>query len=194
MAGEARPPSGNGLEFSLGRFIGDAVAPTATVTTGPADGALINDATPTLEFVSDDPLAGLTCGFDGASTTCASPFTPSPKLADGQHTFAVTATDRATNSSTATRTFTVDATAPEITLKGKKKLETDASKAKEKLKIKTSEPAELTCKVDKKKPKDCGSKFKAKLKLGKHKVKVTATDRAGNSSDEAKKIKVVSKP
>jgi hypothetical protein len=49
--------------------------------------------------------------------------------------------------------------------------------------------------VDKKDPKPCDAKFKTpKLKLGKHKVTVTATDQAGNSSDEAKKIKVVSKP
>jgi uncharacterized delta-60 repeat protein len=183
-------------EFGVARFIGDAVAPpAAAIGSGPPDGALINDPTPTFEFASSEAGAGYACGFDGASAACVSPFTPGTPLADGQHTFAVSAVDRAGNASTAaTRTFTVDTHAPKITIKGKKKLETDSGKAREKLKIKTSEGAELTCKVDKKKPKPCHAKFKTKLKLGKHKVTVTATDQAGNSSDEAKKIKVVPKP
>jgi uncharacterized delta-60 repeat protein len=189
-------PAGAGghAQVGLTRFIGDAVAPSATINSGPADGALINDATPTFEFSTDDPDALLACGFDGASSGCSSPFTPTTPLADGEHTFGVSATDLAGNSSAASRTFTVDTTPPEITIKGKRNVKTDDEKAKTKLKIKTSERAELTCKIDKKKPKPCDKRFKTpKLKLGKHKVKVTATDQAGNSSDEKKKLKVVEK-
>ncbi len=195
IAGGRFTPGGAPFQVGLARFIGDAVAPSATIDSGPADGSLINDSTPTFGFTTDDSGAVLACGFDGGSAGCVSPFTPPAPLSDGSHTFGVSATDRAGNSSAASRTFVVDTQAPEIKIKGKKKVKTDAKKAKDKLKIKTSEPAELTCAVDKKDPVDCGAKFKTpKLKLGKHKVTVTATDQAGNSSDEKKKIKVVSKP
>ncbi len=183
-------------EFGLARLIGDAIAPpAATISSGPANGALINDPMPTFEFSASEAGSIFGCGFDGLSAGCASPFTPVTPLADGPHTFNVTTSDRAGNTSAATtRTFTVDTKAPEIKIKGKKKVRTDAKKAKDKLKIKTSEPADLTCAVDKKHPKDCGSKFKTKLKLGKHKITVNATDQAGNSSDETKRVKVVPKP
>jgi uncharacterized delta-60 repeat protein len=196
VAGGLFTPAGGGdNQFGLARFIGDAVAPSATIGSGPADGAFINDPTPTFEFSTDDPAAALVCGFDGASSGCASPFTPAGPLADGGHTFSVSATDQAGNSSAATRTFTVDTQPPDIDIAGKKKVKTDEKKAKGKLTIETSEPAELSCAVDKKAPKPCEEKFKTpKLKLGKHAVTVTATDPAGNSSDETKKIKVVRKP
>jgi uncharacterized delta-60 repeat protein len=194
VGGAFDPGGGVDSQFGLVRFIGDAIAPTVTIGSGPADGSFINDRKPTFEF-SSEAGATFTCGLDGIASTCTSPFTPSAPLPDGQHTFSLTATDRAANSSAATRTFTVDTRPPEITIKGKRKVKTDKPKAKDKLKIKTSEEAELTCAVDKKDPKPCDAKFKTpKLKLGKHKVTVTATDQAGNSSDEAKKIKVVPKP
>jgi uncharacterized delta-60 repeat protein len=188
--------SGPGLKFGLFRLIGDAVAPTAKIASGPADGDVINDSTPTFEFSSSEAGGTFACGFDNLSGSCASPFKPSARLGDGKHTFSLTATDRAGNSTAAlSRTFTIDTKAPEIEIKGKKKVKTHRPKARDKLRIKTSEPAELTCTVDKKKPEDCVAKFiTPKLTEGKHKVTVTATDQAGNSSDEAKKIKVVTKP
>jgi uncharacterized delta-60 repeat protein len=197
VAGALFEPEGGGdFQLGLARFIGDAVAPIASIGSGPAEGSFVNDRKPTFKFTSSEAGGGFGCGFDGAPSGCSSPFTSRAPLADGQHTFSLTATDRAGNTSAeVTRTFTVDTKAPKIKIKGKKKVKTDKPKAKEKLKIKTSEPAELSCAVDKKQPKPCDAKFKTpKLKLGKHKVTVTATDRAGNSSDEAKKVKVVPKP
>ena len=182
--------------FGVARFIGDATAPTISLSSGPADGSLTNDPRPTFEFSSSEDGATFGCGLDGLASACTSPFTPPARLSDGKHTFSLTATDRAGNTSAATtRTFTVDTEAPEIDIKGKKKVKTHRKKARDKLKIETSEPSKLTCQVDNKKPEECVAKFiTPKLKKGKHKVTVTATDQAGNSSDEAKKIKVVRKP
>jgi uncharacterized delta-60 repeat protein len=185
-----------GDQLGLARLIGDATAPTAKIDSGPADDSQTNDPTPAFEFSSSEAGGTFACGLDGLSAACTSPFSPSTPLSDGKHTFSLTATDRAGNASEAkTRTFKVDTKAPEIEIKGKKKVKTHRPKARDKLKITTSEPAELTCTVDHKKPEDCVKKFiTPKLDHGKHKVTVTATDKAGNSSDEAKKIKVVPKP
>lgn len=190
------PDGTNTPPLGLARFIGDAVAPNAVIAGGPADGALINDPMPAFEFTSSEAGGTFGCALDGLSAACASPFTPPAPLSDGKHSFSVSATDRAGNASAATtRTFTVDTKAPEIDIKAKKKVKTRRKKIRGKLKITTSEPAELTCMVDNKKPEECVKKFiTPKLKKGRHKVVVTATDEAGNSSDEAKKIKVVQKP
>jgi len=195
VGGVSEPNAGLDPDFGAARFIGDAIAPTATISAGPPDGSVTNDSTPTFEFSASEAGSSFGCGFDGTAAGCSSPLTPSLPLTDGTHTFGLTATDRAGNASAAaTRTFTVDTLAPDVDISGKKKVKTDNKKAKSKLTIDTSEPAELTCAVDKKKPKPCDEKFKAKLKLGKHKVTVTATDPAGNSGLDRKRVKVVSKP
>lgn len=61
-----------------------------------------------------------------------------------------------------------------------KKIFTARSKAKVKISFFASEPGTVTCKLDKGKAKACGDKFKARVKPGKHKVKITASDHAGN--------------
>ncbi len=196
VAGTVLPGDGtSNSEFGLARFIGDSVPPTIDIGAGPADGALTNDPTPTFEFSSGEATDTFACGFDGASSACSSPATSSAPLSDGKHAFTLTATDRNANSSAATtRTFTVDTEAPDIDITGKKKVKTRKKKAKGKLEIETSEPAALTCAVDTRAPVPCADEYKTpKLKKGKHEVTVTATDQAGNSSDETKKIKVVRK-
>jgi uncharacterized delta-60 repeat protein len=190
-AGEAS--NGTNQDFALARYIGDAVAPTGTIGSGPKAGSYTNDPTPTFQFSSSEAGSSFTCGFDGLKAACTSPFTPAAALGDGAHTFSLTATDRAGNASAATiRTFRVDTRKPELKIKGKGKVKTAGRKAKDKLKLKANEPVSLKCKVDRKKAKKCGAKYKTpKLKLGKHKVKVTATDRAGNTTSKVKKLKVV---
>jgi hypothetical protein len=182
-------------QFGLVRFIGDAVAPVASITAGPADGSLINDATPTFEFTSSEAGGTFSCGFDGFTAACTSPLTPGIALSDGVHSFNLGATDRAGNPSAAlSRTFTIDTKAPEVEITGKKKVKTHKKKARDTLHIETSEHAELTCTVDQRPPEDCVAKFVTpKLKKGKHQVTVIATDAAGNSSDEDKQIKIVRK-
>ncbi|MDX6581207.1 MAG: hypothetical protein QOI10_391, partial [Solirubrobacterales bacterium] len=110
------------------------------------------------------------------------------------HTVSISANDAASNSTTATRTFTVDTKAPTVTIKGKAKLKTRQRTARERLKINVSEAAIVTCAVDKGKPKVCGAKYRTpKLKRGKHRLTVTATDQAGNTATAGKRIRVVRK-
>jgi uncharacterized delta-60 repeat protein len=186
---------GSDDEFALARYIGDQTAPIATIGTGPAAGAYTNDPTPTFTFSSSEAGSTFTCGFDGAKGPCASPQTPAATLADGAHAFSLIATDRAGNASVAvTRTFNVDTHKPELKIKGKAKVKTAGRKGRDKLRLKANEPVTFRCKVDRKKARSCKARYKTpKLKLGKHKLKVVATDRAGNKTSKTKKLKVVRK-
>ncbi|MDQ3738933.1 MAG: Ig-like domain-containing protein, partial [Actinomycetota bacterium] len=92
----------------------DTTAPETVIDTGPS--GTTNMTTATFAFSSE---AGATfeCGLDGADfVACTSP-TGYDALADGEHAFAVRAVDTAGNAdaSPATRTWTVDATAPTVT-------------------------------------------------------------------------------
>jgi uncharacterized delta-60 repeat protein len=194
-AGHATPGPSSLTDVALARYIGDQTPPGApSIGSGPANGSYTNDPTPTFKFSSNEAGASFACGFEGLSAPCASPFTPAP-LADGPHSFSLKATDKAGNASAATiRRFTVDTHKPELKIKGKTKVKTAGRKGRDKLKLKANEPTTFKCKVDRRKAKSCKAKYRTpKLKLGKHRVKVTATDRAGNRVSKTKKLKVVRK-
>jgi len=71
----------------------------------------ITDA-PALKYTATDAnLNAVTCTLDGAAYPCSDASAPSG-LAGGVHTFTVTATDKAGNSTSSTRDFTVDAAVP----------------------------------------------------------------------------------
>jgi uncharacterized delta-60 repeat protein len=193
-AGYAQGATNN--DFALARYIGDQTPPGApSIESGPANGSYTNDPTPTFAFSSSEAAATFSCGLDGLSSSCGSPFTPAAALGDGAHSFSLTGTDKAGNTSAPTiRRFTVDTHKPELKIKGKGKVKTAGRKGRDKLKLKSNEPTTFKCKVDRKKAKSCKAKYKTpKLKLGKHKLKVTATDRAGNRVSKTKKLKVVRK-
>ena len=138
------------------------------------DGGTTGNQTPSLGFTTTGDVKTTTCSVDGgAAGACTSPFT-TPKLGDGKHTVTVTATDYFGQTGTGNGSATVDTTGPKLKIaKGPKK---KSAKAKAKFKISTDGDASLTCKVDKSKPKSCSKKFKVKVKPGKHKLVVTATD------------------
>ena len=95
----------------------DSTPPETRIDSGPAEGSTTNDSAPTFGFSSSEPGATFQCRFDQqAFETCDSgSYSPTPDLADGQHTFEVKAKDRAGNEdpTPAKRTFTVDAALPE---------------------------------------------------------------------------------
>ena len=92
-------------------------APTVTIDSGP--GGPTNDTTPAFGFTVADATA-VECSVDegteafGPCTDTAS-HTAGP-LTDGDWTFRVRATDDASETATATRDFTVDTTAPNVTI------------------------------------------------------------------------------
>jgi hypothetical protein len=85
----------------------------------PAQGGFTNAASAPLSFTTDSdvPAAGRRCRLDGgAFTQCASPFEPA--LPEGSRTYEVQATDDVGNVATASRSFTVDRTAPSASFTG----------------------------------------------------------------------------
>ena len=91
---------------------GDTAPPDTSITSGPSGPT--NDATPTFAFGASEPGATFACRVDdGGWSACTSPWTTST-LADGAHSVSVRATDGADNTdeSPATRSFTVDTSAP----------------------------------------------------------------------------------
>lgn len=119
------------VSFALARYLGDTVdttSPETEITGGPT--GRTSDTTPSFDFTADEPDSTFECRFGTAGfapcntsnsssggTTTGS-FTAPASLADGEHTFQVRATDSASNadSSAAGRTFSVDTTAPAVTL------------------------------------------------------------------------------
>lgn len=164
-------------------FTVDTTAPDTAITSGPE--AAIGSADVEFAFSAAD-AAGFACRIDaGAFAACTSP-QPYSGLAQGPHSFEVRAIDAAGNTdpSPASRSFTVDTNAPEITLTKKpdKTVKTGKAKKGAKFKFSADEPGvEFECRRDKGKDfKPCSSPYKKKYKRGKHTFKVRATDGAGN--------------
>lgn len=115
-AGSASDAAGNGnaaaTQFS---FVYDITAPGLVIDSGPADGGYGSSTPTTFAFTATDanPVTTL-CSFDGAAfTSCTG--SASEALVDGLHSFSVKATDAAGNSTTVSRTFTVDTVLPTVT-------------------------------------------------------------------------------
>jgi hypothetical protein len=96
------------------RFTADKTPPVASITGGPANGGLTNDATPRFKFTSSEPGSSFQCHFDaGPFVPCSSPFTPQAARSNGPHTFYVRAIDAPGNvSAPVSRAFTIDTVPP----------------------------------------------------------------------------------
>jgi hypothetical protein len=123
LLGGTRVIDGNGdgvQRRDIGAYeLQETVAPDVTITSGPA--GITAEQAPTFSFTTGESGSSFRCSVDGAGFgPCSGPgdtHTAAP-LGDGPHTFAVSATDVNGNPdpTPASRTFTVDATAPETTL------------------------------------------------------------------------------
>jgi hypothetical protein len=166
----------------------EALAPAApadtTITAGPADGALINDNTPTFAFAADQANVTFTCSIDaGAPFQCASPYTAGP-LADGAHSLQVTATNSVPESdpTPASRRFTVDATPPETVITvGPAEGETINDDAPPFAWSSSETGSTFTCTQDGVALSSCDLAYASGAFAGPHRFTVAATDVAGNT-------------
>ena len=176
-------------------FTVDATAPETAIDSGPS--GLSNDPNPSLGFSASEAGAGFECRLDSSAPAdwrpCSSPQRYT-NLPDGPHSFEVRAVDSAANAdpSPATRSFTVDATAPETRLraKPKRKVRSDQRRVRVRLRFggfderSGEDEIRFECSLDGKTPKACESPFSARVKAGRHVFTVRAFDAAGNADPE----------
>jgi hypothetical protein len=93
----------------------DTVAPRAPVVLGPS--GLVASSSATLTVLASALGDALSCTLDGAPASCASPVTLTG-LGQGTHTYRATESDLAGNTAAASISWTVDTTAPVVTVTG----------------------------------------------------------------------------
>ncbi len=98
--------AGNSSPTQSVAYTVDSVAPTVTIDEGPADPTV--ETTATFEFSWDDPAASAECSLDGALPAPCSSSLTFTDLATGPHEFAVTVSDLAGNSGTASWTWVLE--------------------------------------------------------------------------------------
>ena len=160
----------------------DTTAPTVSIDSKPA--ALTNHTDATFTF-SGEPNARFECALDGgAFQPCTSPQSYS-SLADGSHTFQVRATNQVgTTGAPASFTWTVDTTAPTVSIDSKPAALTNHTDATFTF---SGEPnARFECALDGGAFKSCLSPTGySALADGDHTFQVRATDAAGNTGTPA---------
>ena len=114
---------------------------------------------------------------------CSSPFTASG-LADGPHTFQVRATDRAQNTGIASRSWTVDTTAPTVTFSSGPANGSTSPDRSPSFGFASNDPsASFSCQLDGGGFDACSSPFTASgLADGSHTFQVRATDTVQNTA------------
>jgi len=163
----------------------DATAPDTSITTGPT--GLVNTRAASVAFSSTEAGSSFECRVDGAAfAVCSSPKALS-NLADGGHTFEVRATDTAgnTDASPASRSWTVDATAPDTLITSGPSGDTAAGDVQ--FEFSSLEAGStFECRVDASAFAACTSpKLVSSPATGAHTFEVRATDTAGNPDASA---------
>lgn len=166
-------------------FSVDITTPVTTITVGPEGGSTITDPTPTFEFTSSE-AGTFDCKVDGGNfSSCTSPFTTG-NLSDGSHTVTIRSTDShgLVEATPPSRTFTVDGTAPNVSItSGPNGLTNDKTPS---FAFTSNEASTFECKVDSGAFASCASPFTtAELNDGAHTFSVRGTDGAGNVSSPA---------
>lgn len=185
----AADATGNGDATAATRsFTVDTTTPETTITSGPSGAT--NDAGPTFEFTSSESGSLFACRVDGPGLLqgrfgpCASPKTYS-ELDDGSYTLSVLTRDAAGNEdpTPATRSFTVDTTAPDTTISSGPAEDSWTSTTSATFGFEATEAGSmLACSLDGAAPAPCTSPADySGLALGEHTFSVKATDGVGNT-------------
>jgi hypothetical protein len=162
----------------------DGTPPETAINPGAP--TLTNQPSASLSFDSSEPGSTFACGLDGgAFAACTSP-QQYGGLGEGAHTFRVRATDLAgnTDASPASHTWTIDLTAPTLTITGKPSNPSNSTSAS--FAFSVSEAAVLQCNLDATGFAPCTSPAGySNLGDGPHAFTVRATDAAGNTGQQS---------
>jgi large repetitive protein len=133
----------------------DTVAPTATITDGPA--SLTNSKAPSFSFTSNESGSTFKCLLDdGNFLTCTSPKSYT-NVTDGTHTFKVEAIDGANNiGSPIAYTWTVDSSKPVVNITSGPDANTKLTSASFGFTVTDDHGTTSTCKLDSGVPAPCG--------------------------------------
>jgi Bacterial Ig-like domain len=161
----------------------DNAFPLVTLTDGPAEGELRGRRAEGFAIAVADRNPGTTaCTFDGEPIACGERLEITG-LTDGGHAVEIAATDLAGNTMTVRRAWTVDATAPALTLDGPADgARVRAGAVAYAAAAVDASPLTLACRWDDAPPAPCGERFERTLTAGTHRFEATATDAAGNVS------------
>jgi putative glycosyl hydrolase/Big-like domain-containing protein/hemolysin type calcium-binding protein len=178
-------------------FTVDTTRPVVTMSSGPADGSLTNDPTPTFGFSSTESGSTFQCRYEGhgfSACSGARSDTPASRLSEGPHSFFVRAVDAAGNDSDVmSRSFTVDTVAPTVTIRDADRSTTTRTvrRARATFTLHASEHVSLRCRIDSRPFKSCSSPYRTpRLRSGTHRLKVKATDQAGNVGTKRKRFRI----
>jgi len=166
-------------------------APVPTVTSGP--GGPTPDTTPTFFWISTGDVKSFGCEVDGSTpVSCTAPYT-SGTLAEGVHTFSVTASDYFNQAGTASLGFQIDLSGPVLQIvKGPKKR---SLKRRGTFAFASEFGASFICRLDKHPAVPCISPLPLKVPRGRHTLRIQAIDALGNPGEtEAYRWKVKREP
>ena len=157
----------------------DTVAPSVSIDSGPS-GAVSNTSA-SFTFSSNDQGATFECSLDGDAFASCSSLQAYSTLSEGFHTFQVKAIDAVGNSSTATRTWTVDTVAPSVSIDSGPSGAVSGTSASFTFSS-NDKSATFQCSLDGAAFASCSSpKSYTGLSEGSHTFQVRATDAAGNT-------------
>jgi hypothetical protein len=154
----------------------DLTPPNTTIVSGPT--GTVDMASAIFTFSATEADVGFECSLDGgAFAACTSPVSLTA-LAQGDHTFAVRATDPAghVDATPATRGWTVDTIAPDIAITSGPA----ATSGPRVVFAFTVSDGAVTCSLDAAPFTACTSPLGFNLPAGPHQLRIRATDGAGN--------------
>ncbi len=178
--------AGNSSAPTVLNWTTDAGAFSVAIDNGPV--GLSGSASGSFFFSSTVDGATFYCSLDGATAApCSPPFNYSG-LADSAHSFSVYAEKESQTTATVSRSWTIDSTAPSLTVSSPAAAST--SGAYPAVQFSASDAGgsvSVTCKLDSAPAVACTTGHQlANLSNGSHTVTVTATDLAGNSTAVAR--------
>jgi hypothetical protein len=167
--------------------------PAVRLLSGPRNGSISSDPSPSFAFTSSAAGSRFACRLDaGGFAPCTSPRRIGP-LADGAHAFAVRAIGGGQKKGAPLVTrFTVDTAAPKLRIKGPTTVTTQKRTASAAYALVASERVGRRCRIASRRFQPCSSQYETpKLGDGTYALRVAATDRAGNLTVRRKRLRVV---